>query len=164
MLQMLLRFASVAVVGTGLFLFGCPSGRCENVTDCSAGQICVDGACVPRSGKDGGPDASVIDPDADASTPYYCDQIKPILDRTCVLTCHGVDRSDSLNQPFRLDLYVDADGGGGAAALAPRIKVRAFDLATMPPLDARPLPTDDERRLLSIWTKRGALFCSDGGI
>ncbi len=145
----------------------CGGGKdeCAGPADCPSTHECVTGAggtkrCVLRAE----PDADVVDPDLDASTAYYCDEVKPILDRTCVSNCHGVSRVGSMDETFQLDVYVQADGGAGAFAKAGRVKYRMADLKNMPPLSSAEQPTALERRRVGVWAKRGAPFCPDAGL
>jgi hypothetical protein len=103
---------------------------------------------------DGGTDAGVV--------PTYCREVQPILAANCTANCHGADTTVSGHPEFRLDYY-EPDGGGpnGAKYMAPRIKVRAFDQRTMPPV-GNPAPTNTERAVLGRWAAAGAPFC-DGG-
>ncbi len=96
--------------------------------------------------------------------PTYCRDVQPILAANCVSSCHGEVNTGSGHTDFRLDYYEPPDGGGpkGAKDMAPRIKVRAFDLRTMPPT-GNPAPTDAERAVLGRWAVAGAPFCDDGG-
>ncbi|WP_224249169.1 hypothetical protein [Hyalangium gracile] len=102
----------------------------------------------------GTPDAGVV--------PTYCQDVQPILAATCVAGCHGAETGGSGRTDFRLDYY-EPEGSGpkGAKDMAARIKVRAFDLRTMPPM-GNPAPTDAERAVLGRWVAGGAPFC-DGG-
>lgn len=112
----------------------------------------------PRSNSsaDAGPvDAGVV--------PTYCAQVQPILAANCVSSCHGADNSGSGVTDFRLDYYEpDVGQPKGAKAMAARIKVRAFDQRTMPPL-GNPEPSDAQRAVLARWVTAGAPFCTDGG-
>lgn len=109
----------------------------------------------PTNTPDAGP------PDA-GPVPTYCKDVQPILAATCVSNCHGAVTSGSGQTTFRLDYYEpDAGQPRGAKDMAARIKVRAFDLRTMP-LEGSPAPTDAERSVLGRWAAAGAPFC-DGG-
>ncbi len=100
-------------------------------------------------------------------TPFYCNEVKPLLDMYCTANCHGADTTGSLNDTFRLDYYTPPAGGKGAFAMASRIKIRTTDLATMPPavdLMGNPVPMipDAGRLVLSNWVLAGAPFCNTG--
>ncbi|MGQ0505537.1 MAG: hypothetical protein ACT4TC_09470 [Myxococcaceae bacterium] len=138
---------------------------CVDSGDCASGFACVVGAgarriCVRSEGMD----PIVEEDDPDASTPYYCDEVQPILNRTCVSTCHGAVRDGSKDDTFRLDVFAQADGGSGAKAKAARIKLRMTDVRTMPPLLEMTQPTLEERTTVGRWARRGALLCADAGI
>jgi hypothetical protein len=136
---------------------------CSSDAECPEDYVCVgpegQRSCQviypPQAGVDGGmPDAGVV--------PTYCAEIQPILAANCISSCHGADTSVSGHPEFRLDYYEgDAGQPKGAKDMAPRIKVRAFDLRTMPPA-GNPAPTDAQRALLGRWATAGAPFC-DGG-
>lgn len=86
----------------------------------------------------------------------YCKDIKPILDRTCVATCHGATTSGSGLSNFRLDFYVDPTGAiEGAKDRAARIKARTTVSKDMPPPSSA-APTEDERTLVGRWADEGA--------
>ncbi len=138
---------------------------CENATDCPLPYVCV--VARPAAGRtcevlllpeiaDAGPGLGEV---------TYCRDAKPILDRTCVNNCHGVDSSGSGRTDFRLDYFESAPGGlFGAKDLAPRIKERVSNPASpMPPQGTVPSPTDAERQVLIAWVRAGAQFCSDAG-
>ncbi len=107
------------------------------------------------------PDAGSVaeQPDAGTPVPTYCRDIKPILDRTCVSSCHGERNDGSGETDFRLDVWEQADGGKGVFAMAERIRIRTSEYETMPPPDASAFPTFRERDLISQWVKAGAPFC-----
>ncbi|HYH95229.1 hypothetical protein [Hyalangium sp.] len=111
------------------------------------------------------PPGSTVDggtPDAGGVTPTYCANVQPILEATCVSSCHGAVTTGSGRTDFRLDYY-EAEAGQprGAKDMAARIKARAFDLRTMPPPGST-APSDAERAVLGRWAAAGAPFC-DGG-
>ncbi len=97
---------------------------------------------------------------AGSNTPDYCVDAKPIIDRTCVRSCHGSDNSGS-SLPFRLDKY--SDPAGGAFEKASRIKERVTVDDMPPPGPSNPRPTKDEQALLIRWVNSGAAFCNDAG-
>lgn len=141
------------------------AGRaCTQDADCPAAYACVESGgqstCQviypPVAVSDGGTDGGT------GVVPTYCNDVQPILAANCVSSCHGEVSTGSGHPEFRLDYY-EPDGGGpkGAKDMAARIKVRAFDLRTMPPT-GNPAPTDTERAVLGRWAAGGAPFC-DGG-
>lgn len=144
---------------------------CRTAEDCPRGAYtCVptgdgEGFCeviYPLRPSDGGTgsDGGGVGVDA-GPTPYYCTDIAPIMERTCVANCHGPDTSGSGQTTFRLDYY-EMDGGlPGCKAKAARIKYRMSDKKEMPPPGA-PMPTDEERAIVSRWVNAGAPLC-DGG-
>jgi hypothetical protein len=154
------------------------AGGCIISQDEVAGRACTFDADCPEAYTCAGPEGlrfcEVIYPprsgsSADAGTadagvvPTYCAEVQPILAATCVLSCHGADTSGSGRADFRLDYYEPAAGQPkGAREMAARIKVRAFDQRTMPPLGS-PQPSDAQRALLGRWAAGGAPFCRDGG-
>jgi hypothetical protein len=142
------------------------AGRaCAFDADCPEAYACVgpEGlrACEviypprPATVDAGTPDAGVA--------PTYCKEVQPILEATCVSSCHGAVTTGSGQNTFRLDYYEPETGQPrGAKDMAARIKARAFDLRTMPP-PSSPAPTDAERAVLARWATAGAPFCGDGG-
>lgn len=143
------------------------AGReCSSDTDCPEDYVCggpegqrfceVIYPPSPPSASDGGADGGVV--------PTYCRDVQPILAANCTSNCHGEVSTVSGHPEFRLDYYEPPDGGGpmGAKDMAPRIKVRAFDQRTMPPV-GNPAPTNAERAVLGRWAAGGAPFCDDGG-
>jgi hypothetical protein len=141
---------------------------CTSNADCPQAYACMElGAervcelvyppVVDAGTPDAGPgDAGVV--------PTYCD-VQPILNASCISSCHGAVSDSSGRKDFRLDYYEPADGGvKGAKAMADRIKARTFDLRTMPPASYTPQPTDAERARVAQWVVGGALPCApDGG-
>jgi hypothetical protein len=97
----------------------------------------------------------------DAGQPYYCAEVSQVLNTYCVSTCHGVDRTGSGLQPFRLDYYDPPDAGDlpGAHQKAANIKIRTYDQRTMPPAGS-PLPSDAQRLLIRNWVAAGAPECN----
>ncbi len=94
-------------------------------------------------------------------TPHYCSEVKPLLDKYCVGSCHGTVTSGSGQSGFRLDIYDSQGGVEGAFAKADRIKVRMTDFKDMPNIP--PYPSDEERELVGRWVTAGAPLCADGG-
>jgi hypothetical protein len=145
------------------------AGRvCTQDAECPEAYACVESAgqrtcqivyppvvVAPDGGTDGGTDGGMV-------VPTYCNEVQPILAASCVSSCHGEVTSGSGRSDFRLDYY-EPDGGGpkGAKDMAARIKDRAFDKRTMPPV-GNPAPSDAERAVLGRWVVGGAPFC-DGG-
>ena len=127
-----------------------PGGRtCELVHGLSGGSRGTGGG----SGAGGGP---VLNPD-------YCDDVKPILDRTCLVNCHGVAMDyPGTRKDFRLDYYVLDGGLPGAKVKAVAIKGRVVD-DSMPPSGPSPRPTSAERSLILKWVNTGAGECNDAG-
>lgn len=90
------------------------------------------------------------------ATVTYCGDIKPILDRTCVSSCHGQTTTGSGYGNFRLDFFSDPQGAlKGAQAMAARIKARTTEGKDMPPAGST-APTDAERALIGQWVDSGA--------
>jgi len=155
------------------------AGGCIISQDESAGRACTFDADCPEdytcSGPEGLRSCEVLYPPRPSTTadagpvdagvlPTYCAEVRPVLAATCVSSCHGADSSSSGRTDFRLDYYEPAPGQPkGAKDMAARIKVRAFDQRTMPPLDS-PQPSDAQRALLARWATAGAPFCRDGGV
>jgi hypothetical protein len=161
---------SAAVAGAGCFLTldDILGKTCHTDSDCPSNY-----QCLPYLG-DGGltcsaiypyqPDSGTPDSGTDAGLPtqtyYYCSDVKPILDNFCVSNCHGPPPGQNTSQqPFELDFY---DGGvPGAFAEKDRIKVRSFDLQTMPPAGTS-APSAQQRQILAWWDEQGGPYC-DGG-
>ncbi|HEX8698044.1 MAG TPA: hypothetical protein VF815_04360 [Myxococcaceae bacterium] len=155
------------------------AGGCIISQDEAAGRACTFDAECPEAYACAGPEGlrfcELIYPPRPASTadagtpdagvvPTYCADVQPILAATCVSSCHGADTSGSGQTDFRLDYYEPGAGQvKGAKQMAARIKVRAFDQRTMPPLDS-PMPSDAQRAVLARWVTAGAPFCADGGV
>lgn len=96
-----------------------------------------------------------------AGTPYYCAEVKPLLDQYCN-SCHGSNRTPSGIQYMRFDQWHDdADGTMGAKASSVRIRVRTFDFKDMPPAAFPMKPTDAEREIIKRWEAAGAPNCED---
>src|SRR5262249_59053204 len=130
---------------------------CDTPRDCPSGFLCLaaSGTTCPLGS------SSCCQPPPDAP-PTYCADAKPILAAYCVSTCHGQINTGSGQTGFRLDYYEPADGGlPGAKAMAPRIKARAADQKTMPPVGVA-APAESQRVILGRWASAGAPFC-DGG-
>jgi hypothetical protein len=184
MRPLLLALLAVAVTGItgGCFIDDLPTDRfigkrCLSQFDCPSDLYCgAGGTCEPE--------LTLAKPDSGfTGEPFYCKDVKVVLDRTCLYNCHGVIRADSLRYDFRLDYYEKPgpgcgplndgglpDGGcpDGAKAVAADIARMTFTFQSMPPpcLTApgcREFPTQGERRLLDAWVKAGAPWCDDGG-
>ena len=93
----------------------------------------------------------------------YCNNVKPILDRTCVSNCHGADHTVSGRADFRLDRYETVGAVKGAFEFKDRIDARTKD-DSMPPIGdmVSPRPSQEERALLDAWFKGGGLQCDAG--
>lgn len=170
---MRLRFfaaAVAAVVAAGCFInAGSFAGKgCDSNNDCPEPYVCaqvrgsgrscelVHGIEIGGGTGTGGGGGVTLPPD-------YCNDVKPIIDRTCVSNCHGSDNSGS-SQPYRLDKYNDP--AGGCFEKADRIKARVNSDDMPPPAPANPRPTAAERALVIRWVNTGATFCNavvDGG-
>ncbi|AKF86346.1 hypothetical protein SAMN05443572_10535 [Myxococcus fulvus] len=141
------------------------AGRaCSDDTECPSAYACTAVAA------DGQRTCEVVYPpsytEADSGTdagpvPTYCDDVQPILAKSCVSTCHGADTSGSGQSSFRLDYYEPTGNGvPGARAKALRIRVRTSDLKDMPPTGSGVTqPTAEERALVARWVAGGAPFC-----
>lgn len=166
--------ALILATGAGCFLaledLGPLGRRCQSVEDCPGANY----RCVPHPEQPnlsvcelvfppGTPPSGTQDGGPPPAATYYCGEVASILTKSCVANCHGEDTGGSGITAFRLDYYEATDGGTpGAQATATRIKVRTFDLRTMPPLGFSPMPSDPERALIARWVSSGAPFC-DGG-
>ncbi len=94
-------------------------------------------------------------------TPYYCGEIKTILDTYCV-SCHGENRTGSGIQNLRLDQFEDGtDGVQGVKTAAHRIRTSTFDFRTMPPAYHGLKPSEAERDAVKRWEAAGAPRCED---
>jgi hypothetical protein len=159
------RITRAGLIATAALLLSClidPEDllgqRCTKDADCAFWQRCASTAdagltCV-----------STVDGLTGTDTPYFCNDIGPLLQRECA-TCHNA--LDSAQQHFSVDLY-HADGGvRGVYEMAERIKIRVSDQRTMPPSTSTPQPTDVERARVAAWVAAGAPYCantqSDGG-
>ncbi|MGA9519867.1 MAG: hypothetical protein WBV82_00300 [Myxococcaceae bacterium] len=135
---------------------------CMTDLDCPGTYACLvtglEGARTCQALVFGGPS----DPEGPApGTPYYCEEIKPILDTYCT-ACHGSNRTASGLQTMRFDQYDnDAEGVLGAKAAALRIRVRTSDFADMPPKTFAQQPSDAERAAVKRWEAAGAPRCED---
>lgn len=190
--HLVLRFALTALVLTSVSAclistddFGIR--HCKTADDCPgvAGYICAAGTVWPQRGCGDGGETCVCEvrfppepggiqtdggtppvPDA-GPPPDYCTEIRPILQLSCLGTCHGTQMGYP-NSPsdFRLDYWEPgtaqrtADGGPGVPGVKDkisRIKARIYDEPTMPPQDFPIPPTDAQRKLVNRWvTKFGA--------
>jgi len=157
--------AGLLLLGTAAAVGGCliddidfTGKTCEVPSDCPSGFVCLaaSGTTCPLGSRS----CCQLPPDA---PPTYCADVKPILDAYCVSTCHGQINTGSGQTTFRLDYYEPTDGGlPGAKAQAPRIKARATDQKTMPPVGVA-APAESQRATLGRWATAGAPFCGDGG-
>ncbi len=158
--------------------YRCVSANAWPQQDCAKDEKgCVCAAKFPPdlyTLADGGPVDS--GPPFDAGPPPdYCTEIKPILNLSCVGTCHGAQMGyPGTPNNFRLDYYFTPDSGGpdggpglpGAFEMASRIDARTSD-GTMPPSDFPLPPTQPQRDLVHKWVTRGAPYgngtCETGG-
>jgi hypothetical protein len=157
--------AMLAVAGCIISQDDLAGRACSTAEDCPEAYVCV-GLEGQRSCEVAYPPVLAVPdggiPDGGGVVPTYCADVKPILTGHCISTCHGPVSTGSNHPEFRLDYYEpDAGGPKGAKEMAPLIKVRAFDLRTMPPV-GNPPPSDAERAVLGRWAAGGAPFC-DGG-
>lgn len=136
---------------------------CKSVNDCPEDYVCarirseVPTCELLRAPRVEEP-ASVIPAD-------YCRDVKPLLDRSCVSTCHGANPTYAGSpKGFRLDYYESTDGGlPGVKAQAQRVVIRSTE-DTMPPSTAtEPRISSTEREVLTRWIQSGAPECLDGG-
>jgi hypothetical protein len=139
-----------------------PQRDCRNALRCvcevqfppEPGGIQIDGGMNVR---DAGP------------PPDYCEEVRPILQRYCLGTCHG-DQMGYPNSPpdFRLDYYSPPrlrDGGlglPGVSSKADRVQDRIYRRRDMPPLDFPITPTTTDRALVDKWVRMGFPL-GDGG-
>ncbi|MBK7860206.1 MAG: hypothetical protein IPJ65_16650 [Archangiaceae bacterium] len=136
---------------------------CEVIFPPQAGGIGYDG---------GGP----LIPDA-GPPPDYCSEIRPLLDKYCLGTCHGAQMGfPNVPYDFRLDYWEPgpnqllADGGAGlpgVKARLDRIDARIFlDRSNLmpPPPDMYPIqPTEADRALVHKWITKFDAVILDGG-
>jgi hypothetical protein len=162
--------AATAAVASGCVL-GVQSfaGKtCDVAADCPNGFSCVlarpgqGRTCEMLRGPDFADGGGVFAP------AYYCGEVEPILKRTCLKNCHGADHSGApgtINDKFRLDMYISANGIKGALEMSDRVKARASDKSPspMPPEIESVQPTPEERSIIARWFYNGAPFSSDGG-
>jgi hypothetical protein len=138
--------------------------QCKTQVDCIEPYVCVQArpngqrTCELLRGPDSTPPGG--------GTPVdYCHDVKPLLERSCVANCHGIDTTGSSQTTFRLDAYA-FDGGFplGAFAKATRIRTRVSD-DSMPPTTFSPRLSVEERQKMTRWVDLGAVEClsSDGG-
>src|SRR5712692_10166463 len=157
--QRIASLAALAWLGMAVVMGGCMvpdvefTGKtCQVASDCPSSHTCVpatQASCLPASQRCCQP--------LSAATPFYCSDVKTILDSYCVSTCHGEINTGSGQTTFRLDYY-ELDGGlPGARVQAPRIKARAADQKTMPPVGVA-APFDSQRATLGRWVDQGAPF------
>lgn len=155
----LLAIAGLACVGEMSSLSGSP---CESDLDCPGSFTCaVQGlegnrTCQPLTSEA----PPQVAPPPPEGTPYYCDEVKPLLDGYCN-SCHGTNRTPSGVQTMRFDQWTNDDQGvRGAKASAQRIRIRTSDFKDMPP-STSPQPTDEERETIRRWEHAGAPNCQD---
>ena len=132
--------------------------QCRTAVDCMDPFVCVaaraNGArtCELLRGPDEAPPIG--------GGPYdYCRDVKPLLDKSCVSNCHGVDTTGSSQPTFRLDQYAFASGFPlGAFAKASRVRVR-IGSDDMPPATFTPRLSTEERQVVTRWVDLGAPEC-----
>jgi hypothetical protein len=150
--------AAACTLGTGTF-----AGKtCSTNVDCPSPYVCAqvrpgERTCELLQG------VEVFDPAA-AVPADYCHDVKPVLDRTCIVNCHGEVKDYPGSPPgFRLDRYETVGTVLGAGAKAGTIKLRV-DQDTMPPMEPSLMrPTQAEKLILTRWVNAGAPQCLDGG-
>lgn len=136
---------------------GEPGGEPVSTGTRTGASTGADGGTSGEGGGETDDDGGVVSPSG--MGPWYCREVKPILDSYCA-TCHGAPPSGGAPATFRLDVFGTVDGIVGAGAKALRIKARAADTRTMPPTGAAQ-PTDAERAVLAAWANAGAPECED---
>lgn len=132
--------------------------RCRTQVDCPAPYVCVEAGaddvrtCELLRGPDSQPPSG--------GGPYdYCRDVKPLLDKSCVANCHGIDTTGSSQPSFRLDQYSFAGGFPlGAFGKAARVRARIAD-NTMPPASYSPQLTAEEQKIVTRWVDLGAPEC-----
>ena len=96
--------------------------------------------------------------------PDYCTEVRPILQLSCLGTCHGAQMGYA-NSPidFRLDYYQrPAPALPGVKARADRVQDRIYVRKDMPPLTdiVAFAISNDQRALVNKWVKAGAPYGS----
>ena len=140
-------------------LYRCVSSRSLTQVDCGLAE--PDCVCEinfpPRTGKPSGSE------DAGPS-PEWCTDVRPVIQRTCLANCHGVDASyPKTPVDFRLDYFEPPTARG-----LPGVHAKAGDVRSalveyrMPPANFSEQPTSTERFVVSRWVKSGAPL-GDGG-
>ena len=132
--------------------------QCKTNVDCSDPYVCV--AARPNGARTcellRGPDEQ---PPGGGGPFDYCRDAKPLLDKSCVANCHGVDTTGSNQGTFRLDFYAfDSGYPLGAFAKAARIRIRVAD-DSMPPVGFSPRLSVEERQVVTRWVDFGAVEC-----
>jgi len=137
---------------------------CGEDTDCPGTHRCVTLSAdtrvceliyPPRDTSAGNTDAGT--PDA-GPVPTWCNDVQPLMNKTCVASCHGEVNRDSGKKDFRLDRYETVGGVLGAKDKAERIKVRAVEQRSMPP--SAPYFSTAEQTVLLRWIAAGTPECS----
>jgi hypothetical protein len=132
--------------------------QCRTTVDCLEPYVCV--AARPNGVRTcellRGPDSQ---PPSGGGPYDYCRDVKPLLDKSCLANCHGVDTTGSSQPGFRLDFYAfDAGYPLGAFAKAARVRIRvAAD--DMPPAGFSPRLSVEERQVVTRWVDLGAPEC-----
>lgn len=175
-IRLLLAFVVMAACGCAVDNTEPVGQPCTSSSECTQSGY----ACLPDPALDGGSTCQLVFPrpvPTDGGTPdagppptvFYCGAVQNALTTYCA-NCHGVDRSQASNLPFRLDVYEDLDGGSvaggidGAKTKADRVKVRLTDplYPPMPPV-GQPQPDAMTKQLIVNWVDSGAQQC-DGGM
>ena len=156
--------AVVAVAACSIEAGDLAGKQCKTTVDCADPYVCVQArpngqrTCELLRGPDSAPPGG--------GGPFdYCKDVKPLLDKSCVANCHGVDTTGSSQTTFRLDQYVfDSGFPLGAFAKASRIRIRVSD-DSMPPANFSPRLSVEERQIVTRWVDLGAPEClgADGG-
>ena len=140
------------------------SGKsCDVAADCPETHVCV--AARPGAGRTCEllQPPGVLVPEDVGPVPTWCKDIQPVMQASCVSSCHGEVTGGSGRADFRLDVY-DATGNvAGAKQMAARIQDRGFTQRSMPPSYYTPQPSDEQRTLLDRWVRGGMPLCDDTG-
>jgi hypothetical protein len=162
--------AAMVIAGCSISVNDFAGKTCAAAEDCPEPYVCV--AVRTGAGRtceslglpevDGGTGPQL--PDGGGAVPTWC-EVQPVFLANCVSGCHGDSTDGSGRRDFRLDFYeANLEGIKGAKEMAERIKLRTYELRTMPP-EGNPAPTDAERELVARWAAGGAPGCegSPGG-
>jgi hypothetical protein len=154
--------AAVAAAGLSACFIeaGSLAGKeCRTAVDCFDPYVCVAARANGRRTCEllRGPDEA---PPGGGGGPYdFCKDVKPLMDKSCVANCHGIDTTGSSQPSFRLDQYSFSSGFPlGAFAKAARVRARISD-DSMPPAGFTPRLTTEERQVVTRWVDLGAPEC-----